>query len=111
MRILGQDDWLIFARKDDGTLVYVVIETDHHWLDAPHKGDCWDEKTMRNCDGETLFCCRRDSAFMQQWVTSHQDDYDWLECGNDPVSGEYLGWDESRDAEFTRSSEERYLPK
>jgi hypothetical protein len=106
--ILGQDDWLIYAR---GTLVYTVIETDGHWLDAPHRGDCWNPDTGLNCDNETRFTCRRDCLFMLQHVSAHTRDYEWDECGHDPVSGEYLGWPASADADFTARSSAEYLPR
>lgn len=108
-RILGQDDWLIFGRTADGRLVYTVIETDWHWLEAPHKGQCWDEETGRNCNGETLSVCRIDSSYMLLWITQHKSEYDWRECDHDPVSGEYLGWPESEDAEFMARSRATYL--
>lgn len=38
-RILGWDDWLVLARRDDGTLVYRGFEYDPRWLTAPHEGD------------------------------------------------------------------------
>jgi hypothetical protein len=111
VKILGQDDWLFYARLADGTLVYTVTETDWHWLEAPHGSDCWNESTGLNCDGETKFVCRTDSAYMHEWVTAHAAEYEWYECGTDPVSGEYLGWPESRDEEFTANSRAAYLPR
>jgi hypothetical protein len=111
VKILGQDDWLFYARRDDGTLVYAVTEADWHWLDTPHGSDCWDPATGLNCDGETRFTCRRDCAWMRDHVAAHPHDYDWHECGHDPVSGEYLGWPPERDAEFETSSRENYLPR
>jgi hypothetical protein len=111
LRLLGQDDWLFFARRDDGTLVYAVTEADGHWLDSPHGGGCWDPATGLNCDGETRFTCRRDCAWMRDHVAAHLDEYDWAECGHDPVSGEYLGWPPEKDAEFEAASRERYLPR
>jgi len=111
MELLGQDDWLLFARRDDGTLVYTVTETSGAWLDAPHRGECWDPGTGLNCDGETRFTCRRDCAWMQDHVRSHPGDFGWSECGYDPVSGEYLGWPPDKDAEFTAASRENYLPR
>ena len=109
MKILGQDDWLIYARRDDGTLVFTVIETDWHWLEAPHKGECWSDKTGRNRNGETLSVCRIDSAYMQVWVTQHASDYDWRECDTD-TDGTYMGWPESEDEAFMARSRQTYLP-
>lgn len=99
--ILGQDDWLIYGRTADGRLIYTVIETDHHWLDAPSRGeaeygsDAW----------------RADNAYMQHYVSEHRADYDWRECDRDPVSGEYLGWLATRDAYFTTRAADTYLPR
>lgn len=108
--ILGQDDWMIVGRTVGGTLVYTVVEMDGRWLDAPHRGDCWDPATGRNCDGETKQACRLDCQFMQDHVAARPGDYDWEEFGDDPVSGEYLGWDPGEDAEFTARSSRNYLP-
>jgi hypothetical protein len=109
VKILGQDDWLFYARRDDGTLVYTVIDMDEHWWDAPHRGDCWYPESGRNCDGETAFVCRRDCAFMLAHVTQNTDNYEWLECGRD-TDGSRLDWPESEDAAFMASSRSRYLP-
>jgi hypothetical protein len=111
LRVLGQDDWLFFARDAAGVLVFTYTGTDWHWLDAPHRSDCWDPGTMLNCDGETSFCCRRDCAWMLARVTACASDYEWEECGNDPVSGAYLGWPASEDAAFTGKAGARYLPR
>lgn len=108
--ILGWDDWLIFGRTQDGTLVYTITETDWHWLDAPHHADCWDPATGRNCNGDTKFICRIDSAWMLARVTEHRADYDWQRCGHD-TDGTYLGWPESGDAVFTEASRKNYLPE
>jgi hypothetical protein len=110
-RILGQDDWLFYGRLADGTLVYTVTEADWHWLEAPHQSECWIASTGRNCCGETMFACRIDSAWMHEWVTAHAGDYEWRECGTDPVSGEYLGWPESEDEKFIAGSRRTYLPQ
>lgn len=99
MKILGQDDWLVFARRDDGTLVYTVIECDSAWLDAPFKGDAeygtpeW----------------RIDNTFMHIHVTQNASSYYWQECDHDPVSGEYLGWPEDKDESFMAGSRSHYL--
>lgn len=110
LTVLGQDDWLFFARDAAGILRYAVTETDAAWLDTPHGGDCWDPATGLNCDGETRYTCRRDCAAMLARVTARAADYEWSECGNDPVCGDYLGWPASGDAAFTARSRALYLP-
>lgn len=109
VKILGPDDWLIYGRTADGTLVYTVIEMDWHWMEAPHKGNCWSEETGRNCQGETMSVCRFDHSYMVLWVTNHRDGYYWQECDNDPVSGEYMGWAENGDEAFMASARRNYL--
>jgi hypothetical protein len=109
-KILGQDDWLFYARTDDGTLVYTVQEISPAWWDAPHGGECWDETTGRNCSGDSKMTCRIDAGYAQLWVTRHADHLDWHACGNDPVSGEYMGWGPERDQAFMDSSRRNYLP-
>jgi hypothetical protein len=111
VRILGQDDWLFFGRTAEGTLVFTSTDADWHWLESPHGSDCWNEATGLNCDGETKFTCRLDCQYMLNHVIANVDNYDWEECGNDPVSGEYLGWDAAEDAEFVRKSIANYLLK
>lgn len=108
--ILGQDDWLFYARTMDGTLVYYVSEIDWHWMETPHKGNCWNEQTGLNCDGETKVTCRRDCLFMLGYVWAHANELPWRECGNDPVSGEYMGWPQSDDRAFILNSRDNYLP-
>lgn len=39
IKIIGKDDWLVFARRSDGTLVYNVVEGAGLWDDAPNHGD------------------------------------------------------------------------
>ena len=63
------------------------------------------------CDEETRTACRADCAYMLAWVTAHASEYEWRECGTDPVSGEYLGWPESGDAEFITRSRAAYLTR
>jgi hypothetical protein len=99
-RILGQDDWLIFARTADGRLIYTVIETDGRWLDAPHKADCWDEVTGRNCCGDTMVTCRLDNSYMLLQVTRHAREYYWQESDY-PL--------DVPDNEFAAASRARYL--
>lgn len=109
MKILGQDDWLVFARRDDGVLVYTTIETTGHWLDAPHKGgDCWSESTGLNCCGETMSSCRIDNSWMQAYVTQHPEEFDWRECDND-TDGTYMGWGPEDDEEFMLNARKTYL--
>lgn len=107
-RILGQDDWLIYGRTADGTLVWTCIELDPYWEDAPHKGQCWDEATGRNCCGDTMLTCRIDNSFMLAYVTAHDRDYCWQECGHD-TDGTSLAWPESGDEAFTAASRRTYL--
>jgi hypothetical protein len=107
-RILGQDDWLVYARRDDDVLVYTVIETTGLWFDTPHEGDCWDEATGRNCDGETKFVCRKDSTWMHEYIKAHPDKFCWEECGYD-TDGTYLGWPPEKDEAFIASSRRTYL--
>jgi hypothetical protein len=108
VKLLGQDDWLFFARREDGTLVYTVVETNWHWLEAPHGGECRPRHRL-NCDGETRTTCRLDSTWMHEYVRAHMSEFDWQECGDDPVSGEYLGWAPEGDEAFAAKSRRTYL--
>jgi hypothetical protein len=100
--ILGQDDWLIFGRTADGTLVYTVIETDWHWLDAPHGG-------LGECDcPDDMAACRIDSSWMHLYVSEHRDGYYWQKCNPD-IDGTALDWPESEDAAFVARSRQTYL--
>lgn len=98
MKILGQDDWLIFARRDDGTLVFTVIETDPAWLDAPNGG-----QTEYGTDA-----WRVDNSWMQAHVTRNADSYYWRPCDTD-TDGTSLAWPESDDAAFMARSQAAYL--
>ncbi len=98
-RMLGQDDWLIFARTEDGRLVYTVIETDPVWLSAPHEGD--------GIYGSREW--RADNAYVLEHVTNHANSYYWRECGSD-TDGTYLGWPACDDDGFTAQSARTYLP-
>lgn len=109
MILLGQDDWLFYARRADGVLVFTVAETDWHWLETPHGADCWNPGTGLNCDGETKMTCRLDCTWMHEYVRAHMREYDWEECGDDPVSGEYLGWGPDQDEAFMAASRRNYL--
>jgi len=93
LRVLGADDWLIFARREDGVLVYTVIEVDPAWLDAPHRGQA---------DFGTAGW-RADWTFMLRRVAVHPDRYQWHECDHD-TDGTYLGWPESDDDAFVTRS-------
>ena len=109
MRLLGQDDWLFYARREDGVLVFAITEMNWHWLEAPHGSGCWNEVTGRNCDGETRSVCRRDCAWMHAYVRLHLGKFHWRECGHD-TDGTYLGWGPERDEAFMASSRGTYLP-
>lgn len=105
LRILGQDDWLIYARRQgrpegDGTLVYTVIETDWHWLETPNGGEAR--------YGSAAW--RIDNLWMQFYVERHVAEYCWRECDYD-TDGTYLGWPPDKDAEFIRCSNRTYLPE
>lgn len=36
--IIGAEDWTIFGRSSDGTLLCAIVEVWPEWLSAPHKG-------------------------------------------------------------------------
>lgn len=74
LRILGQDDRLLYARTATGVLVYTAIDTDWHWLEAPHEGQA------KHGSPEW----REDGQFMHDWVSSHPEDYDWQVCDTEP---------------------------
>ncbi len=96
--ILGQDDWLIYGRTATGTLVYTVIETDWHWLQAPNKGQAE--------YGSAAW--RVDNSYMQQYISGHRDGYVWRECDTD-TDGTSLAWPQSDDANFIMQSRKTYL--
>jgi hypothetical protein len=100
--LLGQDDWLFYARRDDGVLVFTVVETDWHWLEAPHGGECRPHHQL-NCDGEARTTCRLDRTWMHEYVKAHMGDYGWRELDDD-TDGTYLGWGPERDEAFMASS-------
>jgi hypothetical protein len=96
--ILGQDDWLIFGRTADGTLVFTVIETDWHWLQSPNKGQA--------DYGSPAW--RVDNSYMHMYVSEHRDGYYWRECYTD-ADGTVFDWPESEDAAFIARSRQTYL--
>lgn len=97
-RILGQDDWLIYARTETGELVYTVIECDPAWLDAPYQGDAiYGSRDWR-----------ADNAFMQERVTRNKDSYYWQSCGLD-TDGKRLDWPVSQDDAFSERATAHYL--
>jgi hypothetical protein len=98
MKILGQDDWLVFARRDDGVLVYTTIETTGHWLSTPNKGDA-EYSTVE---------WRIDNSWMQAYITEHPEEFDWRECDND-TDGTYMGWGPEEDEEFMLNARRTYL--
>ena len=55
-------------------LVYTAIDTDWHWLEAPHEGHA------KHGSPEW----REDGQFMHDWVSSHPEDYDWQVCDIEP---------------------------
>lgn len=106
-KVLGQDDWLFFARTVDGTLVYYNSELDWHWLATPNGGqpiEIEDYEEYRRSGKD-----RVDNSWMHHYVSTSADQLYWEECGTDPVSGEYLGWGPEKDAEFMAGSRARYL--
>lgn len=103
VKILGQDDWLIFGRTADGTLIFTVTETSHRWLDAPHGGmhDC-------DCPEPNMSTCRVDNSWMLALIKRKPDEFYWRECDRD-TDGKYLGWPESDDEVFMANSRKHYL--
>lgn len=93
MRFLGWDDWLMFARADDGRLICRVYECDSRWLDAPHQGEAeYDTDAWRE-----------DNAYMLQRIrTEDTDPAAWT----DDKHGLAVS-----DEEFVRRSTESYLPR
>lgn len=94
LRILGQDDRLLYARTATGVLVYTAIDTDWHWLEAPHEGQA------KHGSPEW----REDGQFMHDWVSSHPEDYDWQVCDIEP-------WPPEADEAFVQKSGAHYLPR
>lgn len=106
-RVLGQDDWLFYARTADGTLVFYNSEPDWHWLETPNGGQPAgvEEYNRYRRSGQN----RVDNSWMHQYVARNADSLSWEECGTDPVSGEYLGWEPAQDDQFMTGSRARYL--
>ena len=94
LQVLGQDDWLVFARTATGVLVYTVIETDWHWLEAPHEG----------LAGHGSPEWREDNQFMHDWVSGRAGDYDWQVYDIEP-------WPREEDDAFVNQSAANYLPR
>jgi hypothetical protein len=94
LKILGQDDRLLFARTATGGLVFTVIETDWHWLDAPHEG--------RAKHGSPEW--REDNQYMHDWVSGHSKDYAWQAC-------DIGDWSPKGDDAFVHQSAAHYLPR
>ena len=98
LRILGQDDRLLYARTATGVLVYTAIDTDWHWLEAPHEGHA------KHGSPEW----REDGQFMHDWVSSHPEDYDWQVCDIEP---DIESWPPEADEAFVQKSAAHYLPR
>jgi hypothetical protein len=76
MKVIGSDDWLVFAIDKAGQLRYTVIETDPVWLDAPHRGG-FDEHFQPlegYCDTEAE---REDWRYVLSWIALHPADFTW----------------------------------
>lgn len=102
MYVFGQDDWLFFARDDNGVLIYYVSECSPAWLDAPHRGeaaygtDAW----------------RTDNAYMHRYVSQHAAELYWRQADTcTPDTSEDLTWPLADDPEFAASSAQTYLPR
>jgi hypothetical protein len=106
MRILGQDDWLFFARTDEGELVYYVSEMDYHWLETPNQGGLHGVAYSKYYGSPEW---RVDNSWMHMYIVRNADTLFWFPCDNDPVSGEYLGWPPDNDEEFMTKSRATYL--
>lgn len=106
-RVLGQDDWLFYARTTDGTLVFYSSELDWHWLETPNGGQ---PVGIEEYDAyERSGRARVDQSWMHRYVVTNANSLYWEECGVDPVSGEYLGWGPAEDDKFTAQSRAHYL--
>ncbi|HUK72134.1 MAG TPA: hypothetical protein VLW50_25755 [Streptosporangiaceae bacterium] len=92
LNILGRHDRLLFARTAEGVLVCAVIETDWHWLDAPHEGQA--------TPGSPEW--REDNQYMHDWVSGRSKDYDWRACDTP--------WSPESDEAFVNQSAAHYLP-
>ncbi|MEV4575954.1 hypothetical protein AB0K16_22180 [Nonomuraea jabiensis] len=96
-RILGFDDWLVFARTTSGDLVYTNVETDATWLDAPHGGGAEYDTDAWRTDHAWMLARIQETASSRQWETTvyaFQDD--GVEISDD---------------RFAELSARRYLPK
>ena len=105
--VLGQDDWLFYARTTGGTLVFYNSELDWHWLETPNGGqpvgiEQYDDYRRSGKD-------RIDNSWMHQYIATSADSLCWEECGFDPVSSEYLGWGPDEDDKFMAQSRAHYL--
>lgn len=118
-KVLGQDDWLFYARTDSGRLVYWNSESSPAWFSAPHGGfhDC-------NCP-DSMAVCRIDASWMQLYVERNKNvpgllywqNGEGVEFHNGPWItdpshcdfNEALGWPESKDLEFVVNSRKAYL--
>lgn len=102
MKLLGQDDWLFYARRDNGVLTCISIENEPAWLDTPHQGEA----------GHGSDAWREDNAAMNAYIALHAGDpgwFWWRECGRD-TDGTPLAWPARHDEAFTAASARNYLP-
>lgn len=99
LKILGIDDWLIYARRSDSVLVWTNVETDPIWLDAPTRGE-----SAYGSQG-----WRVDWQYMLQYVCKYSGKFTWSPCGVD-TDGTSLAWPQADDDAFTIVSNIIHLP-
>lgn len=93
-QVLGWDDWLVFARREDGALVFRGFEYDPRWFGAPHEGEA------RRLSPEW----RQDNAYMLDRIRQE----DAADLSGWAVAEGSLG---TTDEIFTAESAKVYLPE
>lgn len=99
MRVLGWDDWLIYARADNGDLLYSEHETDPLWLDAPHRGEAVHFLGASQCED---LKARVDNSWYLAKVLKHPSRWVWTKETEWDLGG-------LSDDEFMEQSRRRYL--
>lgn len=72
-RIIGIDDWSVYARATDGRVVYTIVECISDWCYAPHKGQGEYGSEKWKEDWEFIFATVRDTAHTFVWHPVEED--------------------------------------